>query len=92
MGVVWNYHRSAVAKEIFSKLDDIVWNILGGGGKRGHPNKRNTWVANKYGHSEGTRNWVFSTGENRLKPFSDTKIVRCAGLKLDKNLFIECGA
>ncbi|MFV9677842.1 MAG: group II intron maturase-specific domain-containing protein, partial [Methanosarcinales archaeon] len=23
-----NYHRSAVSKEIFSKLDHIVWNML----------------------------------------------------------------
>ncbi len=84
-----NYHRSAVAKEIFSKLDHIVWNMLWRWAKRRHPDKRNTWIANKYWHSEGTRNWVFSTGENRLKPFSDTKIVRCAGLKLDMNPFID---
>jgi len=84
-----NYHRSAVAKEIFGKLDHIVWNMLWRWAKRRHPDKRNTWVANRYWHSVGTRNWVFSTGRNRLKLFSDTKIVRCAGLKLDKNPFID---
>ncbi|OEU57526.1 MAG: hypothetical protein BA871_16190 [Desulfuromonadales bacterium C00003096] len=57
--------------------------------KRRHPDKRNTWVANKYWHSEGIRKWVFSTGKNRLKPFSDTKIVRYAGLKLDKNPYTD---
>nr|QNO47319.1 hypothetical protein JEFCCPNJ_00001 [Methanosarcinales archaeon ANME-2c ERB4] len=84
-----NYHRSAVSKETFSKLDHIVWNMLWGWAKRRHPDKRNTWVANKYWHSEGTRNWVFSTGKNRLKLFSDTKIVRYAGLKLDKNPYTD---
>jgi len=64
-----NYHRSAVSKETFSKLDHIVWNMLWGWAKRRHPDKRNTWVANKYWHSGGTRNWVFSTGKNRLKLF-----------------------
>jgi len=85
-----NYHRSAVSKEIFSKLDHIIWGMLWRWAKRRHPDiKSRTWVANRYWHSEGTRNWVFSTGTTRLKLFSDTKIVRCAGLKLDKNPFID---
>jgi RNA-directed DNA polymerase len=84
-----NYHRSAVSKEIFSQLDHIVWNMLWRWAKRRHPNKGNIWIANKYWHSEGTRNWVFSTRKNGLKRFSDTKIVRCAGLKLDKNPYID---
>jgi len=87
-----NYHRSAVSKEIFSKLYHIVWNMLWRWAKRRHPDKRNTWVANKYWHPVGTRKWVFSTGVNRLKSFSDTKIVRYAGLKLDKNPFTDCEA
>jgi len=82
-----NYHRSAVSKETFSKLDHIVWNMLWGWAKRRHPDKRNTWVANKYWHSGGTRNWVFSTGKNRLKLFSDTKIVRYAGPYTDQDYF-----
>ncbi|MCD4845406.1 MAG: group II intron reverse transcriptase/maturase, partial [Methanosarcinales archaeon] len=84
-----NYHRSAVSKEIFSQLDHIVWNMLLRWAKRRHPNKGNTWIANKYWHSDRNRNWVFSTKKNRLKLFSDTKIVRCAGLKLDKNPYID---
>ena len=84
-----NYHRSAVSRETFSKLDNKVWNILWGWAKRRHPTKRSTWIANKYWHSGATRNWVFSTGKNRLKLFSDTKIVRITGLKLDKNPFLD---
>jgi len=85
-----NYHRSAVSKETFSKLDHIVWIMLWRWANRRHPDKKSrTWVANRYLHSAGTRNWVFSTGEHKLKLFSDTKIVRCAGLKLDKNPYID---
>ena len=84
-----NYHRSAVSKETFNKLDSVVWNILFGWAKRRHPKKRNPWITKKYWHSEGSRNWVFSIGKNKLKHFSDTKIVRCAGLKLDKNPFLD---
>jgi RNA-directed DNA polymerase len=84
-----NYHRSVVSKEVFSKLDHIVWDMLWRWAKRRHPDKENTWVARKYWHSKETRNWVFSTGENRLKLFSDTKIIRHIGLKLDKNPYLD---
>ncbi|KAF5416740.1 MAG: hypothetical protein C5S48_02175 [Candidatus Methanogaster sp.] len=58
--------------------------------KRRHPEKNSkTWVANRYWHTEGTRNWVFSTKKIRLKLFSDMKIVRHIGLKLDKNPYLD---
>jgi len=48
-----------------------------------------TWIVRRYWHSEGPRNWVFSTERNRLKLFSDTKIVRHTSLKLDKNPYLD---
>ena len=84
-----NYHRSVISKEVFSNLDHRMWNMLWSWAKRRHPNKSNTWIARKYWHGEGTRNWVFSTKNNRLKLFSDTKIVRHIGLKLDKNPYLD---
>ena len=84
-----NYHRSVVSSGVFNKLDEIVWNMLWRWTKRRHPNKSWTWVANKYWHTEGTRNWVFSTGKYRLRRFSDTKIVRHISLKLDKNPYLD---
>jgi hypothetical protein len=35
--------------------------------KRRHPEKSNEWIADKYWHSEGNRNWVFSEGDKKLK-------------------------
>ena len=84
-----NYHKSVVSKEIFSKLDHTVWNMLWRWAKRRHPEKSRSWVAMKYWHSEGTRNWVFSTKKNQLKLFADTKIVRHTCLKLDRNPYID---
>jgi len=84
-----NYHQSVVSKETFSKLDSIVWNMLWRWAKRRHPKKSRSWVARRYWHSEGTRNWVFSTKENKLKLFSDTKIVRHTRLKLDTNPYLD---
>ncbi|MDL5502509.1 MAG: group II intron maturase-specific domain-containing protein, partial [Candidatus Methanoperedens sp.] len=84
-----NYHQSVVSKYIFSKLDDIVWNMLQKWAKRRHTNKSKTWITNKYWHTEGTRKKVFSTEKNILKFFSDTKIVRHTSLKLDKNPYLD---
>ena len=84
-----NYHRSVVSKEVFSKLDHIVWNMLWRWAKRRHPLKTGSWVARRYWYPKGTRKWAFSTKDNRLKLFADTKIVRHIGLKLDKNPYLD---
>ena len=83
-----NYHRSVVSAEVFKTLDHRMWNMLWRWAKRRHPEKSRTWVARKYWHSDGSRSWVFSTDRNRLKLFSDTKIVRHTSLKLDKNPYL----
>jgi RNA-directed DNA polymerase len=84
-----NYHQSVVAKKVFSELDYTVWNMLWRWAKRRHPEKSKSWIARRYWHSEGTRNWVFSTEKNKLKHFSDTKIIRHFGPKLDKNPYLD---
>ena len=84
-----NYHKAVVSKETFSELDHTVWNMLWRWGKRRHPEKSRSWVARRYWHSEGIRNWVFSTKENKLKLFSDTSIVRHTRLKLNQNPYID---
>ncbi|CAG0994569.1 hypothetical protein METP3_02864 [Methanosarcinales archaeon] len=57
--------------------------------KRRHTNKSKTWITNKYWHTEVSRKKVFSTEKNIIKFFSDTKIVRHIGLKLDKNPYLD---
>jgi len=57
--------------------------------KRRHPNKPKQWIVNKYWHSSGKRNWVFSEGNKRLNLLSDTKIVRHMKLKLDMNPHLD---
>ena len=84
-----NYHQSVVSKDIFNKLDNTVWNMLWKWAKRRHPNKSKFWIAEKYWHKEGTQKWVFSTERNKLKHFSDTKIVRHTNLKLNMNPYLD---
>ncbi len=84
-----NYHQSVVSSEIFNKLDHRIWEILWHWAKRRHTEKSNCWTADRYWHTEGNRNWVFSTKDKQLKSLSDTKIVRHTPLKLDKNPYLD---
>ena len=84
-----NYHQPVVASEIFQKLDSRIWNMLWHWAKRRHPEKSNEWIADRYWHSEGNRNWVFSEGEKKLKLLSHIKIVRHTRLKLDMNPYLD---
>ena len=84
-----NYHQSVVSKDIFGKLDNRLWNMLWAWAKRRHPDKSKTWIVKRYWHEIGSRKWVFSTGTNNLKLFSDTKIVRHPNVKLDKNPYLD---
>ena len=84
-----NYHQSVVSKDIFSNLDNRLWGMLWTWAKRRHPDKSKSWIVDKYWYEMGTRKWIFSTEANRLKFFSDTKIVRHPNLKLDMNPYLD---
>ncbi|MCZ7397647.1 MAG: group II intron reverse transcriptase/maturase [Candidatus Methanoperedens sp.] len=84
-----NYHQSVVSSEIFNKLDSRIWNMLWHWAKRRHPSKSKPWIAKKYWHTAGNRNWVFSNQGKKLNRLSDTKIVRNIRLKLDMNPYLD---
>jgi len=84
-----NYHRHIAAKATFKKLDAYLWTVTWQWGKRRHSNKGFKWIASRYWHSEGKRNWVFKTEENTLQQFSDVSIRRHAFPKLDANPYLD---
>ena len=57
--------------------------------KRRHPEKSKHWIARKYWHTDGNRNWVFSDEDKKLNLLSDTKIIRRTRLKLDMNPYLD---
>lgn len=56
-----NYHSPVVAKATFNRLDSLIFRAIWSWSTRRHRNKSAGWVRKKYFHSEGNRNWVFST-------------------------------
>ena len=83
------YHNHAVSSEIFSKLDNRVYNMLISWAKGRHPNKGLKWIMTKYWHKSGNRKYVFRTELHTLERFSNARIVRQRLASLSKNPFID---
>jgi len=82
-----NYHRVAVAKKTFNIVDYQVWKLLWRWAKRRHPNKRKSWIKDRYYHRIGGRNGVFATERQRLILLSQTPIMRHTKIRGDANPF-----
>jgi RNA-directed DNA polymerase len=89
-----NYHSHVVAKETFVRVDSDVWSMLWRWAVRKHPEKKATWVKDRYFKPRGTRNWVFAATEKEedgtqmefiLLKESDTSIQRHIKIKADAN-------
>jgi RNA-directed DNA polymerase len=83
------YHNHAVSTAVFSKIDDIVYNMLVSWAKQRHSDKGIHWVMAKYWHKVGNRTYVFCTEAQTLERFSNTRIVRHRLAKLEKNPYID---
>ncbi|UUX92666.1 reverse transcriptase domain-containing protein [Methanoplanus endosymbiosus] len=84
-----NYHRHIVAKRTYQKLDFILWNMLWRWAKRRHHNKGKRWIAQRYWHKEGARNWVFKSESVNLNSFAETKIRRHSMVKLEASPYLD---
>jgi len=87
-----NYHRHIVSSKIFSSIDKFIWEQLWQWSKRRHPKKSSTWVKNKYFHTHGSRNWVFSaeiskTGFN--KPDKWLRLVNLTSISIQRHIKIK---
>jgi RNA-directed DNA polymerase len=76
-----NYYSTVVSKETFSMLDNLVYQKLSRWANRRHPGKSGSWVSNKYWHTVGGNNWVFSVTKDgkvaeTLMSHASKKIVR----------------
>ena len=90
-----NYHRHAMAGKTFSDVKSEIWKVTWNWARRRHPRKNGTWIAKKYYHREGMRQWIFGTkmvlsGERRffnLENPQDTRVCRHIKIRMDANPF-----
>ncbi|MEH2309760.1 group II intron maturase-specific domain-containing protein [Nostoc sp.] len=82
-----NYYSCVVSKDTYYHQDYLMYQKLRAWAKRRHPNKSGEWVSNKYWHTNGGDNWVFSTIQEknplRLFKHGETLIVRHEKVKGD---------
>ena len=75
------YFSGVVSKEIFNKLDMLIFQKLRAWAFRRHPNKNRTWIVNKYWRLE-TGKWMFGCNDfQKLFKLSDIPIVRHVKVK-----------
>ena len=76
-----NYFCSVCSKEVFNRLDNLLYKKLSSWARRRHSNKSWQWISRKYWRTIGRNHWCFATdnqSDNPLKLLNhaDTKIVR----------------
>jgi RNA-directed DNA polymerase len=91
-----NYHSHVVAKETYSKVDNIIWHRLWAWACRRHPNKPKGWILRRYFGQVGTWQNVFGSkvvkkdGEKgllTLRNAADVAIVRHVKIQGEANLY-----
>jgi RNA-directed DNA polymerase len=55
-----NYHRHAVSKRVFQRVDTAIFKSLWQWARRRHPEKSRGWLKQKYFGQQGLNNWRFS--------------------------------
>lgn len=83
-----NYHRSICAKKSYQTLDSKIFESLKKWAYSRHQGKSRKWIKEKYWKQEGKRNWIFYSGDKKLKRASDTRIIRHTLIKLDANPYL----
>jgi RNA-directed DNA polymerase len=81
-----NYYSAVVSKEIYTRIDNLMYQKLRAWAKRRHRNKTEKWVSKKYWHTIGSNNWAFATKKEdkshlRLLSHAETSIIRHVKVK-----------
>jgi RNA-directed DNA polymerase len=81
-----NYHKSVVAKEVFSYVDWQIYKALWRWAKRRHNKEGKRWIAKRYWRPIEKRDWVFAADVPEEDKATETRIVR---LKIAAYTIIE---
>jgi len=89
------YHQPVVAKQTFSRMDNLIYWRITRWARRRHPNKSKSWSFQRYWKQMGERlefaaDWQEEDGSKRttkLYRLADTEIVRHQKVKGDYNPF-----
>ena len=86
--VVWgwaNYHKHAVAKRVFSRVDTFIFKQLWHWAKRRHPRKIPHWVREEYFKTVGKNNWMFTGDDDNGNP---TRLCKATSVPVTRHVKI----
>jgi len=86
-----NYHRGSVAKETFRDVGRHVFTTLRLWALHKHRKKGKNWVADRYWHTKGSKNWVFCTKDRELFDVQNVRIRRHTKNSNAMNPYIDRG-
>ncbi len=90
-----NYHRHVSATRVFQRTDGAIWQALWFWAKRRHRKKSARWIACRYWHAIGNRNWTFATpseGEHLLVITDWVRLLYATDTKMRRHLKIQAKA
>lgn len=83
------YFRNVCSKRTFSNLHNYIFHILKRWGHRRHTRKSYRWIYDRYWHTTGRNNWVFSEGSLRLFSPKSVPVRRHIKVKGGANPYID---
>lgn len=91
-----NYHKHSVARDVFERVDNEIFQALWRWALRRHKEKGKIWVKERYWHTVDKDKWVFYDNKRefthmnqRLMKLSNAKIIRHIQVQKDKNPYID---
>lgn len=82
-----HYYRHVVSKEVFSYVDDCIYQALARWVKRRHPEKNATWWRKHYFRSQGNRQWIFSA-KDPTKPGQWNDLLKMVHVPISRHVKI----
>ncbi len=86
-----NYHRHVVSSEIFSRVDNYVYEQLWRMLHRRHPNKSKGWLIKKYWTATGKK-WVFAVKNKYKGKTHICKVLRICNIGIKRHIKIKADA
>lgn len=84
-----NYHQHASSKQIFQKMDHVIFWTIWRWCRRRHPRKPRQWIKKKYFHAVGNRQWVFSGETESREKRRSIRLYNLAGTPIRRHIKIK---
>ena len=87
-----NYYSHAVSKEVFSRIDHILVNLLKRWSYRKHTKKSRKWIKNKYFIKDRKRDWIFGFEYKDNGRKAIFALMKLSDIPIRRHIKVKCEA